>query len=509
MAQYSPPKVTVNVNANPRIINISEDVRIPAIVGPGPTRITITDEVVLRGPGAIDYLASYPSANVTVSKVAKHPNLTYSSGSSGNDIDAITGLNGSLYVPSGSIPPQGGPIVAGYIASTNGYLTWPQDPVAVATGTVPSTGSTYYVTYSFDVPSSQFLPGVFSDKQAITNQYGGENNTTGCLTVAGSIALENGSPAVILCQISGSQPSEALYRSAIDQLRKKSNIEEVIVVFPSGSLPQNIRNNVHTYLFQHVQLMNLAQRWRGMFYGVGSPNYNPSDGLSVFDTIGDTSTAGSYVFVANQFMDQDVVLVAPSIVWRLDKNNNRIELDGSYACAAVAGVHAAQPLRSTPITGFTVTGINIDIEKWDPFQMNALGQAGVLVLSNVGGIITIRDAITTDPTSADTQEINVVSQRRLVERELSTQLFNLYTNKGKTIDVTTVRDVEASVRSILNALRNQNEIFGFGTKDDPNTGETKITAIQNSIEPRQIDVTASVKFLYPLKFLSVSISLFV
>ena len=508
---YRPPQVSVNVLPNPRITNISEAARIPAIIGMGPSTITVTDEAVYRSSsGALDSLSVYPNSNIVITTIAKRAGLTYTSGSSSNSIDAITGLNGSLFVPSGTIPPQGGAIVAGYTSLANGQIQWPQDPVAVATGTVPATGSTYFVSYSYSVPTTQYNPTVFSDKNSMINQYGQEGNITGMLTIAGSIALENGSPAVVLCQVSGSL-SAANYRTAIDKLRKRTDVEEIILVFPSGSLPPNIRTDTHTYLFQHTQLMNTVQKWRGMYYSVGSPWYNPEDGLSIFyDTsIGDPNTAGSFIGNAVSFSSQDVVLPAPSNVWRLDKNNNKIQLDGSYLAAAIAGVHAAQTLRSTPITGFIITGVNITADLWDDYQLNSLGGGGVLVVLNHNGVLSIRDAITTDPTSADTQEINVVSQRREVERELATQLFNTYTNKGKTIGPDTPRDIEATTRSILNNLVTQKEIYGYGVNDDPNTGETKIQAVQDPNEPRQINLSCSIKYLYPLKYINVSVSVFV
>ena len=505
---YSPPKVTVNVVPNPRIINIAGDVRLPAVVGPGPTTVYVTDEAVVRGTGGNDTLAAYPSVGLNVTLVAKRSGLV--SASVGSSIDNVPGLNGSLYMPSGSIPAGATGSISGYTA-TGGTVTWPQDPVNVAAGYIPPSGSTYFVSYNYPAGASQYLPQTSSDKNNLVTLYGAEDNVTGCLTVAGSIALENGAPAVITCQISGSISTQA-YRDAIDKLRKKPNIEEIVVVFPSGSLPTaTFREDVYTYLFQHTQQMDIQGRWRGMYYGPGSPHYNAAGGSSdgIFDLIGDPSTPQSYIGKATQYKNSDVTLVAPSYVWRFDKNNVRIELDGSYAGAAVAGAIAAQPLRSTPITGFQLTGINIEEEKWDMFQMDNLGANGVLVLQNVGGVITIRDSITTDPTSADTQEKSVMGQKRLVERTLEDSLFNVYTNKGITINPQTVRDVEATVRAILNSLVSQGELFGYGTKDDPSTGETKITAVQNAQEPRRIDVTCSVKYLYPLKFIVVTVSTYV
>ena len=120
---YRPPQVSVNVLPNPIITNISEAARIPAIIGMGPSTITVTDEAVYRSSsGALDSLSVYPNSNIVITTIAKRAGLTYTSGSSSNSIDAITGLNGSLFVPSGTIPPQGGAIVAGYTSLANGQI---------------------------------------------------------------------------------------------------------------------------------------------------------------------------------------------------------------------------------------------------------------------------------------------------------------------------------------------------------------------------------------------------
>jgi len=502
MSLYSPPKVDVNVVANPRVINIAGDARLLAIVGVGPTSRTVTDEAIYRGAGAIDVLAANPQS-ASITKVAKRSNLYYVAGGSSNDVDAVPGINGSLYT---------GSVTNGYTALSGARLSWPQDAATqIASGTVPATGSVYYVSYTYAVPESQYLPTTFSDKTPLTAMYGAENNTTGCLTVAGSLALENGAPAVICVQASGSIDtiSVADYRNAIDKLRKKSNIEEIVCIFPSGSMsPVTFRDDVQTYLFQHTQLMGLKSRWRGMYYGTASPYYNPTT-MGATDAIGDSATAVSYIGKAIAYAHEDVVLPAPTYVWRYDSDNNRIELDASYVACAIGGLKSAQLLRSTPITGATLTGFTIEEDKWDVFQMDLLGSNGVCVVTNTSGVNSIRDAITTDPTSADTQEQSVIGQKRNVERTLETKLFQTYTNKGKTINAQTARDVEATTRSILNALRQAGEIYGYGVKDDPNTGEVKIVAIQDTTEPRRINVTCSIKYLYPLKYITVTVSTYV
>lgn len=485
MSAYRLPSVSVDVLDNPRIINRGGDARIPAIVGLGPTSRSVTDEAVQRGTGSTDNLLVYPASGVSVSQIANTPGVT-----PGQLAYTAVSNNGALYS------------LASASVDTSGRISWPQ---GVAEANVPATGSVYYVTYSYNAPASQYDPGNFFDKDIIKAKYGPESNTTGLLTIAGLLALENGSPSVLLVQASGSSYSESAYRSAIDKLKKKSNIEQLIVVFPSGSVTRSQQESLLTYAYTHVLQMDAEGRERGLMTGSPSP-YFASDG---FDTIGDSETPGTYLYRANALKSRNVTYVVPSRVRRVDENGNTIELDGNFAAVAVAGVQAAQDRRSTPIHGFPVVGLVIEEEKWNDSEIYTLGAGNCLVLKNVGGVVTIVDALTTDPTSANTTEISVVAQERLVKRTLRDGLANVYTNKGKVITPTTTSDVEATTAALLQSLVNDGELFAFGEVDNPATGELKISAKQNPIEPRQIDVTCSVKYLYPLKFVSVTVSTYV
>ena len=485
MAVYRPSSVDVTVQTNPRIINVGETTRIPAIVGLGPTSRSVVDEAVQRGTGSTDLLSLYPITGVSVSQIANAPGVVAGA------LNAISiSANGALYSSASAS------------VGVAGSIAWPQGTLGV---NVPATGSVYYVTYSANVPSSQYDPGTFSDKQTIRAKYGAEGISTGLLTVAGSLALENGAPGVLLVQASGSSYSEANYKLAIDKLQTKTNIEYVVCVFPSASVTRAQQETLMLYAYTHVLSMSQNKRERGLITGSPSTSF-ATDG---YDSIGDANTTGTYLYRSAQLRNKNATFVVPSRAQRKDDSGNTMELDGNFMAAAIAGLHTGQAHLSTPIHGFTVLGFTITDEKWNEFEMNQLGAGNCLVLESRGGIVTVRDAITTDPTSADTAELSVVSQERLVKRTRREGLKNVYTNKGKVITATTVLDVEATTYSILSSMVKQGDLNAFGVNDNPATGEVQISAKQNTSEPRQVDVTCSVKYLYPLKFVSVTVSTYV
>jgi len=480
---YAPPGVDVSVLANPRLINLGEAARVTAIVGMGPTTRVVVDEPVVRGTGSIDYLSMYPGSGGSVSQIAEFAGLY-----SGliNYVSRTAG--GGLYA------------LASASVSAGGSLTWAGSGLDV-----PSAGTTYFVTYTYNVPTAQFTPTLFNDKQLIKATFGAESNTNGILSVAGSINLENGAPAVLLCQVTSSVYNEAAYKAAIDKLKKYDYIENIAVVFPSGSVTRAQQETVLIYAFNHVMSMNDSRKERGLVQGSPSAEY-ASGG---FDSVGSPSVSGSYTYRGTALRHEDNVYAVPSVCYRVDESGNTMLLDGNFAAVAVAGKQIAQPLRSTPITGMAITGITMEDEKWSDFEMNFLAANGCLVLTSKSGVIKVRDAITTDPTNADTQEMSVISQKRLVKRSLRSGLENTYTGKGLVILPTTPNDVIATTEAILRTLVKQREIYDYGKTDNPVTGETKISAKQNSEEPRSIDVTCAIKYLYPLKWIRVTVSTYV
>jgi hypothetical protein len=496
MSSYRLPQASVTVLTNPRLINSGQDDRVVAIVGLGPATRAVAVEPVVRGAGPVDYLSIY-------STVTPNSGATGSLMSSNSNPVGLAGLN---YISQGgALYNMGSASVA-----ANGTITWPQGPLSTpmpaAWLDVPPTGSTYYVSYTYNVPASQFNPQILYDQQTVQATYGPENNTTGILSIAGDLVLEQGAQSVMLIQATGSTYSQAAYQTAIDRLKKKSNIEEIICVFPSGSVTRAQQEQLQTYLFSHVTQMVTEGRDRGAMMGSPGPYWSGSDGI---DAIGDTTTSGTYCYRANTLKYKEIAYVVPTRVRRYDANSNLMELDANFAAAAVAGVQLAQPLRSTPIHQKVVAGLVLEDEKYNDAELRQLGSAGCLTLISRGGVVTIVDQLTTDQTSANTSELSVVAQERLVKRTLITGLQNVYTSQGVVVSPPMLPAIEATSAALLKTLVQTGELYAYGVTNNPSTGEVPISATQNLQDPREVDITCSVKYLYPLKYAVVTVSTYV
>jgi len=462
MSTYKPPRIEVRSIVNNRIINIPEDVRIPVVVGVGPSEVIITDEAVARSSGSLPTIDRLANHHVTVTKVAPYPGA------------------------SGSYSPWDGNY--GWCAGTNsddlGAIFWGSG--SEGTGR-PRQSDTYYVSYTYPVPSTQFSPQLFTDSGDIEATYGEETAATAALTIAAKIVIENGAPAVMCQQLSGSATSSTVWSAALDKLKKKSDISYVV--------PINTAAVARSSVFAHCLVESapvVGHERRGIF------------GLQ------NGATPSDHIEVANSLSNKRAVVVSPSTdVTRDTPVGTTLTLDGSYVAAAVAGSIAAQERPRDPITGKVIVGVMIPDDQYEPYDMNRMGNAGICVLYAKSGILKCRHAITTDTTSADTEEISVVDAEDYVIRITRNKLDSGFLGKGIVIEPSTPYNVVAAVKAIWNQLVRDRQIYAYGTKTDPTTGEVPITAQVDSSEPRRINVTGSIKYLYPLNYINVSFYVYI
>jgi len=455
MMVYKAPGVEVESIANERIISISEEVRIPAIIATGPSIRTVTDEAVVRaagsGSGNRDYLENF---GVTVTQVA-----------------AVPGVSGSYASWAGNWS-----YGAGSDADNLGYIQW--DSGSAGDGQ-PREGETYYVSYTYPVPSNQYDPTLFVDTDDVIAFYGAETDASG-MTVAANLALENGAPAVMCVQVSGSNDTDWL--TAVDKLKKKKNVAYVIPITTSATRQGYIINHCAT------ESQPLIGHERECILGM--------------DT---SSDVDAHVARAVALANRRDILVFPSD----EVERDSFTLDGSYVAAAVAGAITGQEKVVYPVTGKTLVGFSITDEGYEPYDMNRLAANGVLVCYSESGIVKVRHALTTDTTSATTQEISVVASDDYVRRITRNKLDERFLNKGIVIGPTTTGIVEESLKAIWNAMVRNGFIYEYGTKTDPTTGEVPIKAVVDPDEPRQINVTGAIKFLYPLNWIKVTFFVYI
>ena len=328
---------------------------------------------------------------------------------------------------------------------------------------------------------------MFTDSADIIAAYGSEDSATPNITIAANISLENGAPAVMCLQVSGSIDADASWTTAFNKLKKKSNIAYVVPI-ASGS-------TIQTAVLQHclTESAPAIGHERECILGLAPGN-----------------TVDNFVSKAIALKNSRVILVVPSDnVTRTSPTGTTLNLYGAYIAAALSGLITGQDKAITPVTGKVITGFIIPDDQYEPYDMNYMAGNGVCVIYSKSGVVKVRHAITTDPTSADTREISIVASDDMVRRITRQKLTDAYIGKGIVISDSTPSAVAGTVKAIWNSLVRDGLIDAYGTKNDPTTGEVPITAAQDPNEPTRINVTGSVRFLYPLNYIFVTFFIYV
>jgi hypothetical protein len=454
---YNPPSVQVSSVANNRIINISEDTRIPVIVGKGPAKRLVVDYPIVRSSSRFDLLPNSGSgvSYIALTQVASYPGA------------AVSNTNWHLH----------------YSTSGSCSVYW----AGVAGSTIPKAGETYYVSYNYNVPTTQFTPQVFTDSSDIVATYGTEDSATPDITIAANMALENGAPAVMCLQVSGNTAAEANWSTAFDLLKKKSNIAYLVPI-TSGSAIQNL---ALTHCLN--ESAPIIGHERECIFGM---------------TVG--TTVAQFVAKAIALKNSRCILVTPSdSITRTSPAGATLTLQGANIAAALSGLITSQAIPASPVTGKIITGFLIPDDQFEPYDMNYMAGNGVCVIYSQSGVVKVRHAVTTDPTSADTREISIISSDDYVRRVTRNKLTDAYIGKGIVISSSTPAAVAGTVAAIWGSMVRQGFIDAYGTKNDPTTGEVPISASQDNTEPTKINVTGSIRFLYPLNYISVTFFIYV
>ena len=148
-------------------------------------------------------------------------------------------------------------------------------------------------------------------------------------------------------------------------------------------------------------------------------------------------------------------------------------------------------------------------EEWTEVELNTLGANGITVITSRVNVMDIRHALTTNTASAEVVEDSVVQIENTVKRVVRNTLRDLYIGQGIVVDDNALFNIGASTRSILERLKQESIIYGYGKASNPLTGEAPITVKQSSIEPREILVTFTYKPLYPLVWIKVTAATYV
>jgi len=191
---------------------------------------------------------------------------------------------------------------------------------------------------------------------------------------------------------------------------------------------------------------------------------------------------------------QRMVYVWPTGGFRYDSAlKSTVALDGTYLACALAGIATSYD-AATPLTHKQISGFTDVIQHFSNTGMNNIAQNGVLVIENNPTYgLWVRDGITCDPTSPETQEISVVRQLDYTAQALRDAMdSSIIATK---ITQSTLASVQSLTVSTMENLKSRNIVYGY----------KNVVARINPNDPRQIDLSLAVRPAYPCKYVQITI----
>ena len=277
------------------------------------------------------------------------------------------------------------------------------------TGTEPSIGDVYYVSY--DYTKTDLSTGLYRDLKTIQANFGTPtpNNP---LSLGARLALLNGAVLVGLKQVlrdtNSSQASISSYTAAIDEQRKPitGNVKPDVIT-PLATDPQ-----IFAYLNQHCVFMS-APRQEGERTGVVGPAAG-------------TSSLGVQS-ISKGLLSEMMVVAYPDVyvVTIVDDQGNSVDqvVDGSFMAAALAGASCNPALDvATPWTRRSILGFKRIGRVLDPTEANQIAVSGVTVMEQVDTGIRIRHGLTTRMDTVITRTPSVTLIIQYVQQQMRSQL---------------------------------------------------------------------------------------
>lgn len=326
-----------------------------------------------------------------------------------------TDVSGQVKIDTVSTGPEASLTIGD--GTANSPLGFQNGALANGAGKNPAQGEEFYVTYQAERLDSEYNRPILSTS---FDQYigrVGNISSVNALALAGQIVFEQSPPFVYHIQVkntgSGLAAQDLDYIEAIKGAELNPDLTDIIVLghptSNAGGKKPLVRQSLRQHIIDQSALQAKAERL-GWF------------GMSVGTQVGDGETPGTFVYVATQELQVSAdssgrgrfVLTAPSFgrkTYRLpDGTAKQLRLDGTYVAAGVAALQASFLSPSEGLLRKEVAGFD-EIEELSIGDRDFLAANGVNIVQPRGGINVCFDPTTTDQSSAEFKEINVMAQK--------------------------------------------------------------------------------------------------
>lgn len=420
--------------------------RYPTIIGVGDPYKKISDYKMTRGSGSSDAIPTVTDVNEIVS-VGDLPGVAKYA--SGTDYQ----LNGD-------------------------NIQW------LPGGEEPSAGDNYYLTFTETRAASAYDPILYLNENKIYKNHGYQtknDNTINDVSVGGSLVLNAGGRGVIIAQLDptgwtdAENPTnaelETSFISMRDKLNKITGYKLFLIPMSSGTLNTTTAANI---FFNHSVIASQPDRGQERTTIACMPN--------------GTSYTGYASFAQTYGHERMVVPATPG--GTATPAGHTGTFDTRFYCCALSGLLCSGEI-GIGISDEIVPNVTFT-DTFTPEELDYLVQRGVSPANQSGGVVRNVMAITTDPTSALTEDLGIQDEKDYIKKYWREGLYPVYRNKKINDDL--IADMEESSYNILDQLISDTIIAEY----------TNVSVAQDDVEIRQVNISGKIKPAAALQWIDVT-----
>lgn len=289
-------------------------------------------------------------------------------------------------------------------------------------GNEPDPGQTYYMSAAYLRPPEMYETPFLFLSLGDAQKFLGPNSTRNDAYMGATIAFDYAIPGLYVIQVRNAADdgiySKNDYQRAINAFLDQPQATDLVVLnsFQNVGDVLNVLNQANDPFSQHESI--------GYFGApIGTPVGSEDDPNSLvfystrtFAVYGQSPAHGTRV------------LVAPTQATRTfsqsDGTSVQVTLDGSFVACAMAALVASFTDPKATVLFEDIIGFD-SIQTYSSSDNAMLGGNHIIFLSDVGaGVYQVMEDITTDPFSPDTLNLNQMTQKQYVTKDIRTTLTN-------------------------------------------------------------------------------------
>lgn len=381
---YRLPGTIIEEVTSPASVNPTSTQRVPCFIGKASAYIKVINEAVIRSSTGLADDLEYTSEGIYE---------VISCGSQAGLSDYVEGTHFNL---------------------TGDQIVWTSSGIVTI-------GATYFVTYRYDRPASDYKYKIFYNYEDVLADLGDDLPENPLVMICKLALRFYNIPIVTTVQVPATETLSD-YTNALD-LIKYRDVQTVCVLTTTST--------VQTALRSHVIERSLSTNGRYRIAYMGA-----ATGTIVGSEDNQNSLRGKAVALRNERIIFVNATRAKYYYNDIDTGEEQVTIvNGSFIAAAIAAYRDSLVNPTTTLLNKTISGLELYEEDYDDYyseyQLTLCGSSSLFLIAPASGMVKVIDDLTTDNSTVERNNINIITAKDYIAKDVAIQMDRTF--KGSLI----------------------------------------------------------------------------